>query len=163
MGRARGWIALALIVASACERQSDRVGAASADEQRSPQAGPGHETLVPGCCSFSSAGLNLERLPSDSYILQAKRDALDLSIAFGPFESVTPPPGATMRSIDGITLFGSTGGTGGALEKLWVAPVPASAKGQAAGGRPYGLRITARCDTPAACRPADDLVASLRF
>ena len=165
MGTAkRAAIVFAALFAAACNRSPERVGANNENELRTPRTVSGNEVVVPGCCSLSSSGIDLQRQPSDSYLLTGRRGQADLSIAFGPFESLDLPGASLVKRIGNVELKGLTrSDRKGAVTKTWVASVPPSKMGEDLRLRSYVLRIDAHCPTQPECAPADQLVSTLRF
>lgn len=152
------------LMGSACGQPDERVGANSLEELRTPRAIVGNNVTVPGCCSFRSAGVRFERRPSDSFILEAISDDLQISVAFGAFESTDLPAPNIVREIDGVSVRGTTlTNSEGRVSRIWTAKIPPSSAGAEQGLRPYGLRIEARCRTASACQKTEELIASLRF
>jgi hypothetical protein len=153
---------LVLPAAGGCEEaEVRRIGTSDPSELRTPARVPGNGFVVDGCCSFDLGGAVPERVSSDSLVHVLRLGGREMSITFGAHDSAEPGPGFAFdgsRIVDGVEVrrWRRAGGI------RWTAEVPPSPKGQAAGLRPYGLRIVADC-TGADCAWTEAIAASVRF
>ena len=127
--------------------------------------------LIESCCTvqLATSARSAPLQGIDSVIQAISGPGYTLKVVFGPYDTGPPQSGyrpADRRVIDGVVLNG--------FEWLNLKQKPPEGRmlwlARVGGGtidgvihQPWGLRIMASCNTPAACRASTALVETLRF